>query len=174
MIGMGIAAAGAIAQSVMGAVQASKAKKAIDNYRRQELTNIADGLSVSTLGADLAREEMARAAATSVNMLQQTGSRGAASVGQVTKAVGDQSLKIAANLDEQQKNIDAIRAKDELRIQTTMEARENADLAGLGQQQAVGQQNLFGGIAGAGTAIGQMDLTSIFGKAGAPTPKTTD
>lgn len=174
MIGMGIAAVGAIAQGVMGAVQASKAKKAIDNYRRQELTNIADGLSVSTLGADLAREEMARVAATSVNMLQQTGSRGAAGVGQVTRAVGNQSLKIGANLDEQQKAIDLIRANDEKRIQTAMEARENADLAGLGQQQAVGQQNLFGGIAGLGTSVGQMDLTSIFGKAGAPTPKTTE
>ena len=131
----------------MGASQARKARKAIEQYQRQEITNAYEGLSVSTMGADLQREEMARATATGVQALQAGGVRGlVGGLGQVQAGVTAQSRQIGADLDIQQKEIDQLRAGDEKRIQQMTERREEADLAGLGQQLAVGQQNLYGGI----------------------------
>lgn len=142
-----IGGVGGVAKTILGASQASKARKAIENYKRQELTNAYEGLSVSTLGADLQREELARAAATSIGALQKSGVRGlVGGIGAVQQGVIQQSRQIGSDLDIQQKRIDELQAGDETRIQQMQERREEADLAGLGQQQNVGQQNLFSGI----------------------------
>lgn len=156
-IGAGIAIAGSVAQGIMGASQASKAKKAIEGYRRQELTNVAEGISISTKGAELAAEEMARIASTSVQALQQSGVRGVVGgIGQVQKSVMLQAEQIGADLDKQEKERQKLIAQEEARIRDMQERREEADLAGLGQQLAVGQQNLFGGIQGLSTALAGM------------------
>ncbi len=149
---MGVGAAivggvGAIAKGITGAKQASDARKAIENYQRQELTNAYDSLSVSTLGADFQREEMARATATGVQALQTAGARALiGGIGRLQQGVNTQSRQIASDLDRQQMQIDRLRAQDETRIRQMQERREEADLAGLGQQLAVGQQNMFSGI----------------------------
>lgn len=149
-MGVGAAAIGAvggIAKTIMGAGQARRARKAIDAYDRQELTNVYGGLSVSTMGADLQREELARATATGVQALQQGGVRGlVGGLGKLQAGNIQQSRQIGADLDVQQKEIDKLRAGDERRIQQMTERREEADLAGLGQQLAVGQQNLYSGV----------------------------
>lgn len=156
MISAGISAVGSIAQGIMGASQASRAKKAIENYKRQDLTNVADGLSISTAGADLKAKEVARTAATTVSALQQSGVRGVVGgLGKVVASVDKGLADSAADLDKQVKEKEIFKAKEELRIQQMTEAREQADLAGLGQQQAVGQQNLMGGISGLASSIGQ-------------------
>tara|TARA_R110000803_G_scaffold78075_2_gene143098 strand:- start:17114 stop:17704 length:591 start_codon:yes stop_codon:yes gene_type:complete len=160
---MGVGAAaiggiGAIAKTVMGAKQARQAREAIENYQRQDLTNAYSSLSVSTLGADLATEELARATATGVQALQQGGSR--ALIGGMGGVLGQniaQSRQIGAGLDAQQKDIDKLRAQDDQRIRQMMERREEQDLAGLGQQLMVGQQNKFSGIG---------DLTKMAGAFG--------
>lgn len=160
---MGVGAAivggvGAIAKTVMGANQASKARKAIENYQRQELTNAYDGVSVSTIGADLQREEMARATATGVEALRSAGTRGlVGGLGRLQQGVNLQSRQIGAGLDMQQQRIDFARAQDQTRVRQMQERREEQDLAGYGQQLAVGQQNMFSGIG---------DLTQIAGAAG--------
>jgi len=161
----GLGAVGSIAQGIMGAGQASKAKKAIEGYRRQDLTNVAEGLSISTKGADLAREEMARISASSVEALKSGGVRGVVGgIRQVQDSVSQQSREIAADLDSQEKERQRLIAQDEARIREMQEKREQDDLAGLGQQLAVGQQNLFGGIAGLGKAAGNM--AGMFGEGG--------
>lgn len=147
MFGAILGAAGGIAKGIMGAVQASKAQKAIANYRRQDLNNVMDGVSVSTRAAEFAQEQLAQSAATAMQDLKASGVRGV--VGATSKIVGtavDSAQKIGAGLDEQQKALDLAKAQDEARIRDMQERREEADLAGLGQQMAVGQQNLFGGI----------------------------
>jgi hypothetical protein len=153
----GVAAVGGIVKGVMGAKQASKARKAIDSYQRQDLTNIYEDLSVSTKGAELQREELARATATSIGALQQGGIRGVlGGIGKVQEQNIAASRQIGADLDIQQKEIERLQAGDEARIQQITEQREQADLAGLGQQLSVGQQNLMGGIgdiAGAASAF---------------------
>lgn len=160
---MGVGAAiiggvGGIAKTIMGANQASQARKAIENYQRQELQNQFEGVSVSTLGADLQREEMARATATGVEALRSAGVRGlVGGLGSLQQGVNLQSRQIAADLDIQQQRIDFARAQDAVRIQRMQENREEQDLAGYGQQLAVGQQNMFSGIG---------DLTQIAGAAG--------
>lgn len=151
-----IGAAGSIAQGIMGAVQSSKAKKALDAYQRQELVNVMEGITISTKGADLAREELARISASSVEALQSGGVRGVVGgIGKVQQSVIKQSREIGADLDRQQKEKEKLIAQDNLRIQQMTERREEADLAGIGQQMAVGQQNLMGGIAGIGKSLGQ-------------------
>lgn len=172
-MGVGAAAIGAvggIAKSIMGAKQARQARKAIDAYDRQELTNVYGELSVSTMGADLQREELARATATGVQALQQGGVRGlVGGLGRLQAGNIQQSRQIGADLDIQQKEIDQLRAGDEGRIQQMTERREEADLAGLGQQLMVGQQNLMSGIgdiAQSASAFGGM--MGGAGKAAAP------
>jgi hypothetical protein len=147
MFGAVVSAAGGIAKGVLGAVQAAKAKKAIANYKRQDLANAYEKMSVSTLGADLAREELARVSASSVDALQQSGVRGVVGgIGKVVEANSKQSRAIGVDLDKQDQAIQKLEADDDVRIRTLQEEREKADLAGLGQQLAVGQQNLFSGI----------------------------
>lgn len=140
--------AGGIAKSIMGAKQASKAQKGIDNYDRQELVNTMEAITVSTLGSDLARRELARSASSSMEALQASGVRGVVGgVGKVQAGVSKQSQEIGAKLDEKLDAKSLAVAKDEVRIQGLTEEREKADLAGLGQQLMVGQQNIFSGIA---------------------------
>lgn len=156
MISAGLSAAGSIAQGIMGASQMSKAKKALANYKRQELTNTAQGLSISTAGAELKAEEVARTASTSISALQQGGVRGVVGgVGKVVASVDNSLAKSAADLDRQEKEKQKMIAQEEVRIQKMTEKREEADLAGLGQQMAVGQQNLMGGISGLASSVGQ-------------------
>lgn len=167
-----VAGVGSIAQGIMGASQAARARKAINNYKRQELVNTAEGISISTKAADLAREELSRSLATSVQALQGGGVRGVVGgVGKLNEAIITQSRQIGADLDRQVIEREKAIAQDEARIRQMQEAREQADLAGLGQQLAVGQQNMFGGIAGFGKAVGNM--AGMFGS-GDPTVEVGD
>jgi hypothetical protein len=146
-VAAGISATASIIKTSKAAKQERDAKKAIEQYDRQELTNVYGDLSVSTMGADLQREELARANATGVQALQQGGVRGlVGGLGLLQQGTIQQSRQIGAGLDIQQREINRLIAQDQTRIQKMMEQRENADLAGLGQQQAVGQQGVMSGI----------------------------
>ena len=57
-------------QAVQEAKKEREAKRAIENLERQELSNMAEGLQVSTLVSDLAREEAGRFAMKKVDALQ--------------------------------------------------------------------------------------------------------
>ena len=172
---MGSAAAGALGagmglyQTIQGAKQAREAKNALENYQRQELTNVAEGLQVSTLGADLQREEQARLSASQVDAAAQAGTRGiVGSVGRIE--AGNQRLnrEIGADLDRQQKEIDQIRANDEQRIQGMTEQRQNADISALSSQYSAGEQMKYSGlgniIAGTGQAAVGIDNSIREGK----------
>lgn len=147
MFGAILSAAGGIAQGVMGAIQAGKAKKALENYQRQDLTNVHEGRRISTAAQEYAQEQLSISAATAMQDIKASGVRGV--VGATSKIVGnavDMAQKTGAEIDVAQTELDKDKANDEIRIQQMTEEREKADLAGLGQQQAVGQQNMFGGI----------------------------
>ncbi len=142
-----IGAAGGIVKMISGAKHAREARQALENYQRQNLENVFRGLSVSTRGADLQREELARAQATSVGALRAGGARNLiGGVGQIHGQSIAGARQIGADLDIRQKEIDQLRAGDEARIRQMQEQREQADLAGLGQQYNVGRQDLFGGL----------------------------
>ena len=123
--------------------QARKYQKQIENYERQKLVNPYAGLQVSTLGADRQREDLNRTMTTYGNLASLSGTRGIASLlPNLTQTQNDQTAKIAANLDEQQKQIDQLKAQGEMQVQGMTEQRENNDLLGLGQayQTASAQQ----------------------------------
>lgn len=144
--------------------QANKAKKEaqknIDNFKRQDLTNPANGLQVSTLGADRQREDLARTMATYANLASMGGTRGIAALApSLISQQNTQEAQIAANLDEQQKQIDQMKANGQLQIQNMQEQRDNADLAGLGnqlnvanQEKQMGLNTIAQGVAGFGNA----------------------
>lgn len=161
-----VAGIGGIAKAVSGASEARRAREALANYRRQELRNVYEGVGVSTLGADLRREEAARLAATSIDALQASGARGVlGGIGGVQQQSNLVNRQIAANLDEQQKQLDRLRAQDQARIRQIQEQREVADLQGLGQQLQTGRQDLFSGlgdIAGIAGSIGRQSQQSPF------------
>ena len=75
-IALGVSAAASTAQAVSGAARASKAKKALENFQRQELKNVTEGMRVSTLGAELQTQEAQRRFATGVEALRSGGVRG--------------------------------------------------------------------------------------------------
>ena len=138
-IGAGTGIAGAISQGK----QAKNYQKQIENYQRQTLVNPYADLQVSTLGADRQREDLARTMTTYGNLASMSGTRGIASfLPNLTQTQNDQTAKIAANLDEQQKQIDQLKAQGEMQVQAMTEQRENNDLLGLGQayQTARAQQ----------------------------------
>jgi hypothetical protein len=162
MAGVGLLGSGY--QAIKGAKDAEDAKTALENYDRQELSNIAEGLQVSTLGADLQREEQARLAATQVGALQGAGARGViGGLGRVEAGSQQMNRQIGAELDAQQKEIDRMRAQDEANIRAMQEQREQQDVAALSSQYNAGNQMMFQGIGG--MAQSGMAGLSALGKA---------
>lgn len=154
----GLSAGVGLYQTIKGAKQSRDAQNALENYQRQQLENVAEGLQVSTLGADLQREEQARLAATQTEALRGGGTRGIiGGLGRVEAGNQAVNRQIGADLDMQQKQIDQMRAEDERRIQGMIEQRQNQDISALSSQYNTGQQNMMSGfgniIAGTGQAI---------------------
>lgn len=156
------------ATAIFGGIQALGAgkqkrriAKEISKMKEVPLTNVAEGLQVSTRGAELQKENQARLAATQMDALSEGGSRSLiGGVGRVSAASQDVNATIAADLDAQQKNIDMVRAEDEGRIRNTKEERQRAKLAALsGQynaaatQQQQGFGNIVSGVASAGAGV---------------------
>lgn len=134
-----------------------KIAKEIKNMKEPTLTNIADGMQVSTRGADLKTEKQAQLAATQTSALQEGGSRALiGGLGRVSQGSQDVNDSIAANLDEQQNNITNVRAQDEQRIQGAKSQSHANKLNALSSQYNAASQNQAQGIAniaqGAGMA----------------------
>jgi hypothetical protein len=162
-----IAGGAALAKGISGAVQASKARKALENFQRQELKNITEGMRVSTLGAELQTQEAQRRFATSVDALRSAGVRGVVGgLGQQEQLQQRQQQQISADLDRQQQQIEMMRAQDEARIRGMQEERETFDIGRLAGQQAAGRAQLSSAI---GDVAGL--ATSFISPAGVATPK---
>lgn len=155
--GAALTAGGGAANMIKGAKRAKNAQKALDNFKRQELKNVTEGMRVSTLGAELQTQEAQRRFATSVDALKSGGVRGlVGGLGRQEQLQQVQQQQIAADLDRQQINIDQMAAQDEARIQGMQERRESAAIAGLGSEIAAGkaqQAQGFASIAEAGTSL---------------------
>jgi len=162
MLSAGLGLGMGLYNTITGAKQAREAEEALNNYQRQELQNIADGLSVSTLGADLLREENARISASNIEGLRGSGTRGIiGGSGRVGADTNRMNREIASDLDRQQGQIDQIAAQDRAAIRTMQENREIGDINALSSQITAGNQlkqtgfgniiqstGMLGGIAG--------------------------
>lgn len=136
-----------IYQSIQGAKEKRNAERALNDYERQELTNIAEGQQVSTLGSKLKREEAVRQASGQISALQGAGIRGfLGGFGRVTKDTNQTMDETAANLDMQQKQIDLMEAEDDVRIRNMQENREIGDLSALSSQAQAGKQDMYSGF----------------------------
>lgn len=166
-----IAATGALAsgiQAISGAKQRRDAKNALENYERQNLENVAEGLQVSTLGSDLQREEQARLAASQVGALQGAGVRGlVGGLGRVEAGNQMTNREIGANLDAQQKQIDQMYAQDQANIRGMQEQREVGDISALSSQYNAGNAMMWQGIGG----IAQSGMSALSGGVGAGSEK---
>ncbi len=155
----GVAVAGGVYKTVKGAKEERDAKNAIAGYERQGLENAYEDARVSTLGADLRREELGRTIATGTEALRGAGARGLiGGLGRLTQQSNTLNREIASDLDRQQTELERRRAEDEARIRSIREQRDISNLAGLGAKfqegrrtQASGLQDISSGI---GTAAG--------------------
>lgn len=135
-----------VGMEVYNAIKAAKEKRDIaKEIAKQEavpLNNIADGMTVSRLGADLQKDQAAQMGANQMNALEEGGTRALiGGIGSVTANANNVNAKIAADLDEQQKNIDVIHAQDEGTIRGIKENRSAAKLAALSSQYNAANQN---------------------------------
>lgn len=150
---------------INGAKEAKEAERALSDYERQKLENVANGLQVSTLGSDLQREEASRLASTSVDALRDSGTRGLiGGLGRTQAMVNNVNRETAAGLDAQQKQIDQIQAEDDARIRNMQENREINDINALSSQVQAGKGRVDMGI---GNVIqGAGSIGNSFGGAG--------
>ena len=111
------------------------AQRALEGLTAPPVTNVAENLQVSTRGADLRTAEAGRNTATAVDALRSGGARALiGGIGNVQANNNAVTAEIGANLDEQQKDIDRMKAEDERRIQGVNEQRYQSDVAGLSSQ----------------------------------------
>lgn len=174
-IAAGVGIAGGIGKAASGRKMMRDAKRAARNYRRQELKNVNENRRISTLGANLAREEAARGTATSVEALRSGGVRGVVGgMGAVQAANNQQARAIGAGLDQQQVQLDREIAADDARIRDMQEQRENQDLAAIQSQVNAGQQTMMSGIgdiAQAGFGMASLSAGAGAGAAGVRDPR---
>lgn len=167
---MGVATATALVGAGISAYSAydsaqkkKKATRALENLATPETSNVAENLTVSTRGADIRKESAGRSSASAIDALRSSGTRGV--IGGVQKVVAENnavSADIGANLDEQQKDIDRMKAGDNVRIQGVKEQRYQSDVAGLSSQidsaedtKRQGIANTIQGLGSAGQAYSE-------------------
>jgi len=161
-ISAGISAGLGVYNIIKGSKEQRDAERAMRDYQRQELNNAYDNVQVSTRGADLQREEASRLASSQVGALAEGGTRAlVGGLGRVETGNQRVNLGIGANLDEQQKAIDQMKAEDDVRIRMMQENREQNDINALSSQYQAGKQdanmgmgNVVQGFGSLGNQIG--------------------
>jgi len=144
-------------QTIDGANQAKKAQRQLNDYERQELDNAFKDIEISTLGADLLREENARTSANMVDAAQQGGSRSI--IGAVPKIVGATNQinqQAARMIDDQNINREFAIAGDNARIEGITENRDMQNIGALGSQVNAGRQDMMNGIMGGMSSLAYM------------------
>jgi len=147
LITTAVSAGASIMQTSAANRQAKKTQQAIDNYKRQEIVNPNLALQVSTLGADRQREDLSRSIATMANQAAMGGSRAILGIApNLLNAQLQQGQQIAGTLDQQEAERQRAVAQGQGMVMQMMEQRENADLAGLGNQLNVARQESANGM----------------------------
>jgi hypothetical protein len=157
-------------QAVKGAQQASAAKNALNDLEIPEWVNPYENAQVSTMGADLQRQESQRTAASNIEALQGAGVRGlVGGVGRVQAQQQQMDQQIAADLDRQQKELDQQKAQAQMQIQGVEEQRYRGDVSALSSQVNQGNQMMWTGIGG----VAQAGMAAVSANAGGATTTTT-
>lgn len=174
-IALGVTAAVGAGQAIAGAAKAKRAKKALSNFKRQELKQT-EGLRVSTLGAELQTEAALQRQASNVDALQSGGVRGlVGGLGRVEQAQGMQQRQISADLDRQQMMIEQMQFNEAQTLRNMQESRESMQIGALQAEKLQGQQMVSSGINQIGSAAmtGLMSMESMQAKAPQLRPDAT-
>ena len=158
-----------ILEGLKGAKDAKRARQARQDLmnNRQELSNVTEGMRVSTMGAELQTKEAQRRFATSVDALRSGGVRGlVGGLGQIEQGQQNLQAQIGADLDKQQVEIDKMAAIDESRIRDMKESREEFEIGSLAGEEAAARDRMMSGIGMAASG-----LTSMVPEAGEARPK---
>lgn len=136
-----------MAQTAQGLSDANKAKKAIENFKRQDIDdNPYANIQISTEKADQQTRANLSSSATSVEALRRGGTR--AVIGGIPK-VNENSILlqniISADIERQDVQRQQLIARGEESIRNIRENRETRALAGLGQQLQSGRQTALNG-----------------------------
>jgi len=151
-------------QTIQGMKDRNAAKNAINNYDRQDLVNPYKDIKISTVGTDLMREEAARTSANLIDLVSNAGQRAILSaVPKIQSNTNDLNREAQVTIDNQVQKREYAIAEGNKDVMGMTEARENADLAGLGRQLEVGRQDMWSGIRGIGSSAMFMANNGVFG-----------
>jgi hypothetical protein len=157
MAGALFSMAGGTMQMIQGAKDMSRARAALEAYKRQNFSNAYAGLTADTQGMEVRKDLLGQSTSTSIDTLQASGDRALASgLGQVLGRSNTEAKMIESDQSKAQLEIDKLIAQDNVRIQAMTEKREEGDLAGLGKQLDVGRQGMQQGFAGIQQGVSSM------------------
>lgn len=137
-------------QAIDGMNRSKKAQRELNNYERQELDNAFENVQISTMGADLMREEGARTTANLVDATQMGGARTV--IGGIPRVVGasnEINREAAKMLDDQVQRREYAIAGDNARIEGITENRDIANINALSSQVEAGRQDMWSGFGSA-------------------------
>ena len=150
-----VLAAGMAAYQIGSGIKAKNdARRELNKYERQDLKNAFEDVQLSTLGADLLREQTGAQAAQLVDAAQAAGSRGvASSIPKIQTGLNQANQIAAQNLDSQNQRREYAIAGDETRIRGMKENRDIQNINALSSQIQAADQNIQNGILGGMSAL---------------------
>lgn len=148
-IGLGLGVVSSAITSLSGLKRAREAKRAIAEIEanRLEYENNFNDTQVSTLGADIQKEQLRQNNASLIGNLRSGGSR--AMIGAIPQLLVNNntvSRTIGADLDEQQKYIDLKAADYQNKIQEVYDQRQRDALIGYGTELNAARQDITTGL----------------------------
>lgn len=144
-------------QIYQGEQRKKQAKADMNEYERADLENAFENIQVSTIGSDLAREELQRGSASVVDALQQGGSRMVtAGLPRVQSALISGTNEARSYLDNQVQTRDRLIAQDNVNLRGVRENRDIQNLSAISSEYNAGNQDVWNGILG--VASGAMSV----------------
>lgn len=145
-----------------GSKRASNAKNELNSYERESLDNAFKEIKISTLGADLLREENAKTSAGLTYASQLSGARGImTNIPKIISGTHQINQEAAKLLDDQQMRREYAIAGDNARIEGMLENRDIANIGALSSQIDAGNQDMYEGIMG-GLSAGAWGAKSYY------------
>lgn len=142
-VGLGLS----VYQTVDAKKKEKEAKRAAEEYDRQNLTNPYEDLQVSTLGADLQQANLNNQVTTATDALRAGGARAVlGGLPTIYDSVIQANQQIAAGLDQQYNQNQQLSAQGNAMVQNMNEQRENNDLLGIGNSMNVARQQYNQGL----------------------------
>lgn len=135
-VAVAVSAGTTISQSVKAKRREEAAQKRLDAYRRQDLGVQTPNIGLPMIGAEMARQEAIRSQAELTGLASRGGVAGLATTGAIAGQTSESMRRISAQLEEAQVRLQSMKAEDQRRIMEMQEARENADIQGLGMEIA--------------------------------------